>query len=466
MKSEEMFPREAELLRQGLQEWADEGSLPSERSQALESLVRQHMGAPAKEPKRSRVPARRRWLWSAAAAVAVAVITVPVAVPSARAWVVETFPALASFLGEQMEVEQGWAWAEEHGQFQEILASAEDQGYTFRVHRVLADPTQTTIIYSVEGPDAEAMGAQAPDFLADGGGIRFNGESFLSPSSGASRIIERVALSSSSGTHRVIDGVLVGSLEIAALPEESGTLEIDLRQIGDVKGDWPVSFAVTRAPLTALTRTIQVDQVLHVDGGDFRVTQLEVAPTQTAVHLRYEGTAPAPDLISGAVRLITPAGPIEPRGVTASTDFSQTGVTAADYVLDFQPVPEGTEEISLQVDDMVMPLTGQKLSLPFQVGAAAAVGDLPEVTVLEADDTKAVVSWSCASDADYEFWWVIDDRGEAYPAVASGRTDGAGNMQLDISWDPLPAERRPVALEARQVTQRVEGPWEVQIPLN
>lgn len=460
MKSEEMFPREAGLLRKGLQEWADEGSLPPERSRALESLVRQHMAAPAKEPKRSRVPVHRRWLWSAAAAVAAAAIVVPVAVPSARAWVVETFPALASFLGEQMEVEQGWAWAEEHGQFQEILASAEDQGYTFRVHRVLADPTQTTIIYSIEGPDAEAMGAQAPDFLAHGD-IRFNGESFPSH-----RISEGVLLSSSSGTHRVIDGVLVGSLEIDALPEESGTLEIDLRQIGDVKGDWPVSFAVTRAPLTALTRTIQVDQVLHVDGGDLRVTQLEVAPTQTAVHLRYEGTAPAPDLTSGALRLITPAGPIEARGLTATTDFGQSGVVASDYVVDFQPVPEGTEEISLQVDDMVMPLTGQKLSLPLQAGSAASVGDLPVATVLEADDTSAVVSWDYDPDAGYNNWWVIDDQGEAYPAVSNGGTDGTGNMHLDISWDPLPAERRPVALEARQVTQRVEGPWEVQIPLN
>jgi len=457
VKSEEVFAREAELLRQGLNEWAEEGSLPPERSLTLEALVRRLMAeetsapaeAPAETPRRARVSARRRWIWIAAVAAAAAAIAVPAAVPSARAWAVETlFPALARFFKEEVEQEPGWAWAEQHGYFQEVLASAEDQGYTFRVHRVLADTAQTTIIYSVEGPNPED-----PDFWAGDGGIRFNGKEILT---------------SGGGSSSVIDGVLVGHFEMNdPLPEVSGTLEIDLRQIGDVEGRWQVSFAVTREPLTALARTIQVDQVLRLGDVDLQVTQVELLPTHTVVRLHYEGSAPAPSFPPiGEPKLITSNGPLESRGGSGRGTFSPQGVGAFDRMVDFDPLPEGTTEVTLWVGAALLPMAGQKLSVPLQVGATAAAGDLPVVTVEEVDHASAVVSWPHDFVSVIEDWWVVDDQGEAHRTDWTGGTDANGIMHLTVSWNPLPEGRRPVALEARRLAHLVEGPWELQIPLN
>ena len=64
---------------------------------------------------------------------------------------------VGKYVSKWSNIEKGWKWAEVHNMFQEILAAKEDNGYVFRVHRVLADSTQTTIIYTVEAPTQTAV---------------------------------------------------------------------------------------------------------------------------------------------------------------------------------------------------------------------------------------------------------------------------------------------------------------------
>lgn len=80
-------------------------------------------------------------------------------------------PVIGDIIRWRAQVDSLWAWAEEHTTFREVLAAATDRGYTVRIHRVLADPTQTTLIYTIEGPQPfsrQNPPALAHRFLVDG----------------------------------------------------------------------------------------------------------------------------------------------------------------------------------------------------------------------------------------------------------------------------------------------------------
>lgn len=468
MKIEEIFAAEADLLRQGLEAWASEGCLAPERSAALASLAHRSMAGSTGSSHPVKLKRRGGWLLGVAA-VAVAALALPFAWPGARVWATTTFPTVTRFLGLRVQSEQGWAWAEEHGAFQEVLATAEDRGYTFRVHRVLADPTQTTIIYSVEGPDP-----REPDFWAgEHDAIRFDDDQFVSHGSGHGR---------------VMDGLFVGDFVVDPLPAERGTMTIALQQIGDLKGRWQVSFPVTREPLTRLASTIPVQQVLDLGGVPLLVREVEVVPTATVVHLRYQGPFPAPSLAVERVELQTESGVLDPHSMSGDGSFDRGGQNGvSDYTLRFPPLPAGTREVTLRIRAVDTVQHGERFVLPLQPGATARGVDLPPVTVLEVRAQSAVVEWTHDHTGvePYEDWWVIDDQGEAHragrhggtgktvpgtvPSVqgqASSAPDRASIMTLNVTWDRLPRGRQPVAIEAKHLGRRIEGNWELRIPLN
>ena len=426
-----------ERLAATAEQWLAEETLSEAQAGGLAGLV--------KNRARRR---QSRWLVAVAAALA-ALVIMPVVSPGARAWAEETFPWLARYMGRQAQVEPGWAWAEAHGMFQEVLAVAHDQGYTFRVHSVLADPTQTTIIYTVEGPDP----GPANFWAGERDTIRFNGRDFVGGGGGAGEIM---------------DGVFVGNVEVDPLPAERGTLTIALQQIGDVKGSWRVSFPVSRAPLSELTRTIKVNQTLPVAGGTLEVTEVQVLPTQTVVHLRYEGPAPAPDFLgTEAAQLHTNAGRVQSRGMSARGSGDPAGQTVNEYRLAFQPLPTGATTVALRIRSLYTVDRTARLSLPLESGATAAVDGLPAVRVEVEAPGRATISLTVDGKAPnpYGGWHVIDDQGTAYPAQASGSSSGSTYTRT-IQYDKLPPGRRAVALEAREVWRQVAGNWEVAIPLN
>jgi len=212
-----------------------------------------------------------------------------------RSWAVENLPVVGRYIANWSGIEKGWQWAEEHEMFQEILASKTDQGYTFRVHRILADPTQTTIIYTVEGKNPAGITQRL-----GGHDILFNGRFFASGMGARGDIM---------------DGVFLGSIELSdGLPEESGTLKLPVRQIGNMQGNWDVSFPVTRAALTELTRSVPVNQSTAIPNGTLFIEELVLVPTQTVVKLRYQGEEHAPDLTTLGVKLGTPNDLVKPRG--------------------------------------------------------------------------------------------------------------------------------------------------------
>lgn len=430
-------------LHNAAAEWLAEGALSPEQAVALEALIRQRA-----EKRR----ARRRM--GGAAAVA-ALLLLPLLSPGMRAWAETTFPWVTQYIGSREPVKQGWAVAQSDGLFQEVLAVAQDKGYTFRVHRILAGPTNTTIIYSVEGTDP-----QEPHFWGGGriegeahDGLGFNGEGFM-----------RFA----SGHGEIIDGVYVGSLELNELPAEEGTLTIAPHMIGQVQGNWKVSVPVTKAPLTALSRAVSPDVTLDMGGYSVQVTKIDLVPTETVVHLTYNGALPGPNLAMEQLVLVTPDGELEPTGLSGHGSFDADGNGTYTYRAEFGPLPAGTAQLTLRVDGIDVVHQGQTLRVPLNVGAQAEAPDLPPVEVVSVEADHADIQYPHPESGRwnvYEEWYVIDDQGTAYRALG-GASDENGVTTRRITFELMPSGRRAVAAEAREPWHRLEGPWEVTISLS
>jgi|GEM_PF-5419913 len=479
MKVEQIYSEAAEQFRQGLNEWADEGRLPPERSAALVELVQRVWGHPAEglaperpmgaapvgaelvQPtvrqgeKASQAPVSwRTRRWAVGAAAAAALLLLPLVWEPARAWATDTLPAIAAFLGLRAEGDPGWAWALEHEGFQEVLAQAENRGYTFRVHRVLADTTQTTIVYTIAGPNPAE-----PDFTAgETGGIWFNGT--WGPT-----------WYDSDGS--VVDGVYVGYERIDPLPEESGTLRIDLRAIGDVRGRWLVEFPVTRQALTALSRTIPVGQPIGPAEVGLTLQEVVALPTRTEVRLGWSGlvlepnTAPDPE----AVEVRTQSGQVVPfqGSIWGRGQGDADGNMTMEYRFPFDPLPADTTAITVHLGSVKAATPGERLVLPLAQGATGGAAGLPEATVQSVGAGSATVAWAHdrQNPFPYEWWVVLDDRGEAHRADSSLADSANGALMVaTVTWDDLPAGRTPVALEARTVWRLYEGDWQVEVPLD
>lgn len=451
MNVEQIYPEAAERLRRGLNEWAEEGSLPAERSAALADRVRRGWGETAARTVSGVPGSRRTRRWAVGVAAAAALLLLPLAWEPARAWATDTFPAVAAFLGLKAQVDPGWAWALEHEGFQEVLAQAEDRGYTFRVHRVLADPTQTTIVYTISGPDPAG-----PDFMAGAtSGFWFDGKPFTT---------------SWSGEGSLVDGVYVGVEEVDPLPEESGTLRIVLNAIGDVRGRWVVEFPVTRQALTAVTRTIPVRQPLGPVEVGLELTEVLVLPTRTELRLSWAGAEQLPPGRE-EFEVRTQSGHVVPwqgRNVS-SGEGDADGNRTHDYRTWFDPLPPDTTAITVHLKRLEAMAPGERLSLPLMQGATAEVRPLPLATVRSVSPGSATVEW--AHDREhpfpYEGWMVIDDRGEVHQPSWEVResADGA-TMIATVTWDDLPAGRSPAALEARWIWRLYKGDWQLEIPLD
>ena len=140
------------------------------------------------------------------------------------------------------------------------------------------------------------------------------------------------------GRGELIDGVQVESIEFDPLPAPEGELQLLVEEIGDVRGRWHVSFPVTRAPLSELTRTVAIAEAIDLTGGILTVEDMLIAPTQTVLRLHYRGEGPAPDLIgSGEVAFFLDGEQLEPRGGSGSGSLLEDGSWEQSYELERSP---------------------------------------------------------------------------------------------------------------------------------
>lgn len=418
------------LFRNSLNIWADQGSLSPDRSSQLSTIINTLGQQEKRKPLRKIFPV-------SLAATAVVVVILFGLIPSTRSWAVDHLPMVGKYMAKWSETEKGWKWAEKNQMFQEVLALSKDKGYTFRVHRVLADPTQTTIIYSVEG-------SNPTDIHLDLRRTSFEGKWFSSRFGGRGDLI---------------DGVFVGSMEFDPLPQESGTLKLVVRRIGKTEGNWDVSFKVDRKLIGDMTRTVKINKKIEVPGGNITLQELIISPTQNVVKLFYKGSGPGPDLdnADNSIRLIGPEGPVEPRGGNSHGSQTLGGNWEQEYQFDFQrldPVPayvtfefsgriyrQGETRIPLEKGKSVLTPAGQEITVD-RVNSQGSHGEI----MLSSSTGKA--QWS----VDLPEWKVQDNEGElhrATPLNASSTAVSAkevtGVTTQELEWE-LPSDRTAVSL--------------------
>ncbi|MGI6142754.1 MAG: DUF4179 domain-containing protein [bacterium] len=441
----EEFDQELDAkMRELFYTWAEQGQLSTDRSRKLQEIVH----------RQARRELQYRWFRNGLGSLVAAVIimAVPIIIfPSVRIWAAEHLPVVGKYIAAWSEIEKGWEWAEEHNMFQEVLASATDRGYTLRVHRVLADDTQTTVIYTVEGDDPGRV------YLRPGA-ILFNGEPFVHGMGGRSDII---------------DGVQVESIEFDPLPAPEGELQLLVEEIGEVRGRWHVSFPVTRAPLSELTRTVTIARALDVPGGILTVEDMLIAPTQTVLRLNYRGEGPAPDLIgSGGVSLFLAEEQLESRGGSSSGTLLGDGSWEEDYSLEFQRSDFLTPgaRVTIWLAGRIYREGETRLPLTEGVGYTPG-GQEVKLTDLESKggEGRATLCYTTEMGNPWLLeahrWEVIDDAGDSHPVgpgsmtsrVVSGAKpavpggESAGEIQealLELAWE-LPPGRQAVTLVNR-----------------
>lgn len=447
----EQIDNEMEVtFKNALNTWADQGMLSAERSDRLSSIVHTLGHKENRKPFYKTLPV-------SLVATAVVVLILVGLVPYTRSWAVDQLSMVSSYINKWSKTEKGWKWADTHQMFQEVLAVSKDKGYVFRVHRILADPTQTTIIYSVEG-------THPADIELDSQKTVFEGKKFIDGYGGRTEII---------------DGVLVGSIETNPLPEESGTLELAVRRIGTTEGTWDVSFEVDRKPLGKITRTITVSKNIEVPGGSLTIEELVIAPTQTSVKLYYKGSGVGPDLDSGTVvkvfrkgsgpgpeltrrgkfgvSLSTPEGPVEPRGGRGNGSRTADGEWEQEYKFDFQrldPVPpyvtfefsgriyrQGETRVQLKKGNTVFTPAGQEITVD-RINSKGNQGEI----VLRSYTVKA--PWS----VDLPEWQVQDNEGELHrtrplnvSSTSVSAKENTGVTTQELEWE-LPPGHTAVGL--------------------
>lgn len=439
-------------MREGLHIWAENGNLPADKSAELANLVR-HLSAKEKS----------RWWQRTVASLIVAVLVMLLITnsPTVRSWAVENFPIVGEYIAKWSNLEKGWQWAIENEMFQEVLVASTDQGYTVNVHKVLADPTQTTIFYTVEGEN--------PQRVLNGITIYFNGEPFFG---------------SGGGRGEIIDGIFVGSYELnRGLSQDNGIMSLRIRQIGDVQGNWDVSFPVTRAILNDMTRIIEVNKNMEVANvlfqppfkinssprvnkepeaanGILTVEQLVLAPTQTVIKLSYKNEGQSHNLFvpEEAVSLITPKGSLKRRG------GSIRGIGQAyEYELRFQQLDQVPETIILKLSGLVYQKGETRLPLISQQVAEAPDGRIVYLDKLMEKEQigQAEIRYTIDKQNPWPYdtlsWQVLDDQGELHrttPSVNlvkltevtnSVSEEAMQDFKLQLEWT-IPADRKAIAL--------------------
>jgi|GEM_PF-1463547 len=487
-------------VREALESWTAEGRLDPERSAALETMIRRQA---RRESWRLRL---RAGLVGTVATAACCTMLVAVS-PAVRTWAAVNVPVVGEYLQRWYNLEKGWEWAEQHQMFQEVLASRTHAGYTFRVHRVLADATGTTIIYTVEGP---AGGGWDGNVRLDHDRTNIGGMRFLRSWSSRSEII---------------DGVRVGSMHLGALPRQSGTLRLAVSGIDDIQGDWTVSFAVSRAPIDDVSREVPLHLEMELAGGKLTIGNLIVTPVGTVLSVEFAGPAPGPQLgTAWPVRLVADDGTtLMSKGASMQRTTDRDGTTRMVWTLEFDPVPGGAEELVLRIDGSVREECEVRLTIGDGAGGGGGVSGgggsgaggnavaLPDGNTVEIKEAlvgngagggtgRAVILYTVRGhraklyEARTDDWLVVDQTGATHAVtrvvhdgssigrpvvgnlVAGDGGGGAGTSKpaggspeatlhyLELTWQ-LPEGRQAVELLCRAYPVPVEGLGEVTIPV-
>jgi hypothetical protein len=419
-----------------LNAWAEEGTLSPDKLDGLLRPVRRHRQT------------RLRYMALTSAAAAVLLL---LTIPQVRVWAAERavrLPVIGAFIRGMAQHDPMWAWAEQHDAFQAIMAEASDKGYTVRLHNVLADPTQTTLIFTVEGrqvlPTAPELWTLGFQVIADGQpmGVR---PTIIRP--------------------QLVDGILVVAVETGPIPSDRAQLTLALSQVLDAEGSWKLETPVSRKPLSDMTRTEPIDQSLKMGAITLRINRIVMSPTQTVLELT--GPESGFDLTGPQPMLVANGSPVPFR-----SGLAQATNGLMHYSWAFAALPKDVETLTLQIEEYRMQVPFHSV-IPLEVGVTVKADGGWELRVesYQRDPSgKAEVTLSYPyGPADpwqpYDDWYWVDQAGVRYPLRPTVACQEADRCLLQATLSPRDG-RTPTGLQADLAWVTVHGPWHMALVNN
>lgn len=339
----------------------------------------------------------------------------------------------------------GWDHAVRHGLLQPVDSEVTVNGCTWHIYAVLADSTQTNVIFGVSGGGATFPRVNGPNCCT------FNGQ----------------RLPANGGSGRQIDGMALGIMTLDPIPSQVGTVTLTAEAMmtsgGEVDGSWTVSFPVSRTKCDAGTREYLIDKQLSLGDGTVMVKRLVMTPVHTMLTAEWSA---GPDVADGRhvpqLQLVVPHGKADAGwgsrllgsngapvaqcigGRRIQSHTGDDGQTSAMYTMFYDRVDSTAEPVTLHIGAAVYARTETRV--PTAIGTVVSVpnGDTIDVTAVSGTPEAGSISLDYNPDPSfppaYSDWLVLDDAG--------GRTA----MQLDMSassftltWQ-LPAGRKAVAI--------------------
>jgi hypothetical protein len=221
------------------------------------------------------------------------------------------------------------------------------------------------------------------------------------------------------------------------------------------------------------TRTVPLNQTIAVPNGILIAEDLVLAPTYTAVNLRYQGNEYAPQL-GREIRLKGTERRFEPRGAGGGSSGDGENWEGT-YRLEFEPLEPLPRDVTLELAGLVYHKAEIRIPLSGERYAAVPDGRKVMATDLFVSGGRGETAISYRIDENNPFpfdsfgWRVVDDSGETYeteqPEIkSSGHVVGIikptknsadlseQEKRLRLSWE-LPEGRQAVALV-------IPGYWE------
>ncbi|MGE5559550.1 MAG: stalk domain-containing protein [Chloroflexota bacterium] len=339
----------------------------------------------------------------------------------------------------------GWDWAVKQGLLQPVNAEVTVNGCTWHIYAVLADATQTNVVFGVSGEGATFPRVTGLNCCT------FNGQRLLTRGGGG----------------KIIDGMSVGIMTLDPIPAQVGTVtmtaEAMMTSTGAIDGSWTVSFPVSRTKCDTDTREYRVDKQLPLGGGTVTVSRLTVTPIHTVLTVEWSGgpgvadqhhyprlqlvTPPGFADAGWGTRLLGPDGAELARGIGGGRSNGRTsddGQTTVQYTMFFDRCDPQSGSVTLRVGAAVYVLDETRVPLEPGTEVRAPDGRPIKVIALEGTAESGKVTFSYEPDASfppfYNDWMVLDSTGELTAMQFSPDADG-----LKLAWQ-LPAGREAVAM--------------------
>ena len=368
--------------------------------------------------------------------------------------IMDSVSLVEKYIADQSKTDPGWQWALDNNMFQKVSAAEICNGNTFSVHRILADPTHTIIIFSIKG--------EKPRYPS-GMHFYFNNQRFIT---------------SYGGSTTMNNGVFIGSIETEPIPDESGTINVRMpNKIGNTVEWLDISFPVSQVALSKLTKVVPINHKIVLPEGLLLAESLIISPVQTVINLRYKGRVPGfyvcyEHQTDSGTALKTPNVQLSPSGLTGQGQEVRE-YWEETYALKFQRLDPAPVSAILKLSGFVYN-TGETL-IPLGENKSILTPDDRTLTVGNINIDGANGTASLRYDVPYEQiclsevmqWKVLDNKGDQHFTHHNGNSniELKGESLLQLKWT-LPTGRKAVSLFNPGYWEYVDNLGEIKIDIS